>query len=71
MKIESGEEPTKMVSMVKLPCGDLARKVTYDCLQLHGRYGFVEEYDICRQCRDVRLLTIGGGTSDVMKEIIR
>jgi citronellyl-CoA dehydrogenase len=69
-KIESGEDPTKLVSMVKLFCGDLAQKVTYDCLQLHGGYGFVEEYDICRQYRDVRLLTIGGGTSEVMKEII-
>jgi citronellyl-CoA dehydrogenase len=63
-------DPTKLVSMAKLFTGDLAQKVTYDCLQIHGGFGFIEEYDICRQYRDVRLLPIGGGTSEVMKEII-
>jgi citronellyl-CoA dehydrogenase len=61
---------TKLVSMAKLFSSDLAQKVTYDCLQFHGGYGFIEEYDIARQYRDVRLLPIGGGTSEVMKEII-
>lgn len=61
---------TKIVSQAKLFSSDLAQKVTYDCLQFHGGYGFIEEYDICRQYRDVRLLPIGGGTSEVMKEII-
>jgi len=69
-KIASGEDPTKIVSMVKLFCGELAQKVTYDCLQAHGGYGFVEEYDIARQYRDVRLITIGGGTSEIMRELI-
>jgi citronellyl-CoA dehydrogenase len=61
---------TKAVSMAKLFASDLAQKVTYDCLQFHGGAGFVEEYDIARAYRDVRLLPIGGGTSEVMKEII-
>jgi citronellyl-CoA dehydrogenase len=61
---------TKAVSMAKLFSTDLAQKVTYDCLQFHGGAGFIEEYDIARQYRDVRLLPIGGGTSEVMKEII-
>jgi citronellyl-CoA dehydrogenase len=69
-KMLSGKDPTKEVSMAKLFVGDLAQKVTYDCLQFHGGYGFIEEYDICRAYRDVRLLPIGGGTSEVMKEII-
>lgn len=69
-RIQSGQDPTKLVSMAKLFAGDLAQKVTYDCLQFHGGYGFIEEYDIARQYRDVRLLPIGGGTSEVMKEII-
>ena len=69
-KIMSGQDPTKEVSMTKLFVGDLAQKITYDCLQFHGGYGFIEEYDICRAYRDVRLLPIGGGTSEVMKEII-
>lgn len=61
---------TKLVSMAKLFSTDLAQRVTYDCLQFHGGAGFIEEYDIARQFRDVRLLPIGGGTSEVMKEII-
>jgi citronellyl-CoA dehydrogenase len=69
-RIESGEDPTKLVSMAKLYSADLAQKVMYDCLQFHGGYGFMEEYDICRAFRDTRLLPIGGGTSEVMKEII-
>ncbi len=64
------QQATKIVSQAKLFAGDLAQKVTYDCLQFHGGFGFVEEYDICRSYRDVRLIPIGGGTSEVMKEII-
>ncbi len=66
----SGRDPTLEVSMAKLYVADLAQKVAYDCLQFHGGYGFIEEYDISRAYRDVRLLPIGGGTSEVMKEII-
>ena len=63
-------DPTLAVSMAKLFTADLAQKVAYDCLQFHGGYGFTEEYDICRSFRDTRLLSIGGGTSEIMKEII-
>jgi citronellyl-CoA dehydrogenase len=69
-KMVDGENPTREVSMAKLFCGELAQKVAYDCLQFHGGYGYVEEYDICRAFRDTRLITIGGGTSEVMREII-
>jgi citronellyl-CoA dehydrogenase len=69
-KINSGADPTLEVSQAKLFTADMAQKVAYDCLQFHGGYGFIEEYDICRAYRDVRLLPIGGGTSEVMKEII-
>lgn len=65
-----GVNPTREVSMAKLFNGDLAQKVAYDCMQVHGGYGYIEEYDICRAFRDTRLFTIGGGTSEVMKEII-
>lgn len=68
--IQSGDEPTLAVSMAKLHAADLAQKVAYECLQFHGGYGFIEEYDIARAYRDVRLLPIGGGTSEVMREII-
>jgi len=69
-KLIDGDNPTREVSMAKLFAGELAQKVAYDCLQFHGGYGFVEEYDICRAARDTRLITIGGGTSEVMREII-
>ena len=68
--IDSGQDPTLAVSMAKLFTADLAQKVAYDCMQFHGGYGYIEEYDICRTYRDMRLLPIGGGTSEVMKEII-
>jgi citronellyl-CoA dehydrogenase len=66
----AGEDPTLEVSMSKLFAADVAQRVIYDCLQFHGGYGFIEEYDIARTYRDMRLLPIGGGTSEVMKEII-
>jgi citronellyl-CoA dehydrogenase len=69
-KLVDGENPTREVSMAKLFAGELAQKVAYDCLQFHGGYGYIEEYDIARAYRDVRLITIGGGTSEVMREII-
>lgn len=68
--INRGEDPTLAVSMAKLFAGDLAQKVAYDCLQFHGGAGFIEEYDAARNYRDARLITIGGGTSEIMKEII-
>lgn len=58
------------ISMAKLYVAELAIKVANECLQIHGGYGYMEEYDISRAYRDVRLLSIGGGTSEIMKEII-
>ncbi len=64
------ESAVREISMAKLYSCDLACQVAYDCLQIHGGYGYMEEYDIARANRDLRLLTIGGGASEVMKEII-
>lgn len=69
-KHNRGEPALKEVSMAKLVSCDLAQKVAYDCLQAHGGAGYMEEYDVSRAFRDLRLLTIGGGTSEIMKEII-
>ncbi len=44
--------------------------MAYDCVQLHGGYGYVDEYWICRAYQDVRMLTIAAGTSEIMKEIV-
>ena len=67
---QAGEEAVKEISMVKLFTADMAQRVAYDCVQLHGGYGYMREYPIERFFRDIRLLTIGGGTSEIMKEII-
>jgi citronellyl-CoA dehydrogenase len=60
----------KEITMAKLFAGDLMQKVAYDCMQLHGGMGYVTETPIARAFRDARLITIGGGTSEVMKEIL-
>jgi acyl-CoA dehydrogenase len=70
LKFARGEDAVKEISMVKLFTADMAQRVAYDCVQLHGGYGYMREYAIERFFRDMRLMTIGGGTSEVMKEII-
>ena len=67
---DAKESPVKEISMAKLVAGDLAQRVAYDCQQFYGGMGYIEETDIARAWRDIRLLTIGGGTSEIMKEII-
>src|SRR5438445_1878556 len=64
------EPAVKEISMAKLFAGDLIQRVVYDCMQFHGGMGYVVETPIARAFRDARLLSIGGGTSEIMKEII-
>ncbi|MBU1669661.1 MAG: acyl-CoA dehydrogenase family protein [Actinobacteria bacterium] len=65
-----GKNPIKEASEAKLFCGRMACEVVDTCLQIFGGYGFMEEYEIARGYRDIRLMPIGGGTDEVMKEII-
>ncbi|WP_034921408.1 acyl-CoA dehydrogenase family protein [Gillisia sp. CAL575] len=60
----------KEASMSKLLSTKMADKVIYDCLQLLGGYGYMEEYPMARLLRDSRLGPIGGGTSEILREII-
>ncbi len=64
------EDATKEITMAKLFAGELACKVADRCLQAHGGFGYSEEFPISRYYRDIRLITIGGGTSEIMKEIL-
>jgi citronellyl-CoA dehydrogenase len=64
------QEALREISMAKLFCCELAVHTIDRCLQVYGGYGYTDEFDISRAWRDVRLLTIGAGTSEVMKEII-
>ena len=70
LKFRDRVDAVKEISMVKLFTAEMAQKVAYDCVQLHGGYGYMREYPIERFFRDIRLMTIGGGTSEIMKEII-
>jgi acyl-CoA dehydrogenase len=70
LQFQDHEDAVKEISMVKLFTAEMAQKVAYDCVQLHGGYGYMREYPVERFFRDARLLTIGGGTSEIMREII-
>jgi len=69
-KFAAGEECVREISMVKLFTGEMVNRVAYDCVQLHGGYGYMREYAVERFARDARLMTIGGGTSEIMREVI-
>ena len=58
------------VSMAKLFATEVANRVAYQAVQLHGGYGYMREFPVERFFRDVRLWTIASGTSEIMKEII-
>ena len=68
--INRGVDCTREISMAKLFCTETAVEISTRCLQVYGGYGYIEEYEIARSFRDTRLWTIGGGTSEIMKEII-
>jgi citronellyl-CoA dehydrogenase len=65
-----GQKCTREITMAKLYSSELSQKVAYDCMQMFGGFGYTTEYAIGRHWRDVRLHTIGAGTSEIMKEII-
>lgn len=65
-----GKDIVKKVSMAKWWLTEMANRVAYDSLQLHGGFGYMEEYPICRAYRDVRVSSIAAGTTEIMKHII-
>ncbi|RDV39864.1 acyl-CoA dehydrogenase [Bradymonadaceae bacterium TMQ3] len=67
---ERGIPCQREISMAKMMVGETAMSVIDGCLQLHGGMGYVEEGPVARAWRDTRLLSIGGGTTEIMKEII-
>ncbi len=69
MKTE-GLDTTREISMGKLVAGQLSFKVSNGCLQMFGGMGYMNESLITRNFRDTRLLSIGGGADEIMKEII-
>jgi len=69
-KYLEGENPIREVSMAKYYTSEVAFKVADECVQVHGGYGYMMEFPAQRAWRDSRLGPIGGGTSEIMKEII-
>ena len=69
-KLANGEECAREVSMAKIFSAKMGDYVATTCLQLHGGYGYMREYEIERFFRDVRINAIGGGTSEILKEIV-
>jgi alkylation response protein AidB-like acyl-CoA dehydrogenase len=65
-----GELSTYEASMAKLWCSEMQGRVVDAGVQLHGGYGFMREYEICRLYADARVQRIYGGTSEIMKELI-
>jgi acyl-CoA dehydrogenase len=66
----AGVDALREVSSAKLLSCRAAVEVADDAVQLHGGYGYMREYDVERALRDARLGPIGGGTDEIMKEII-
>jgi acyl-CoA dehydrogenase len=66
----AGKDIVKRVSMGKAWIPEMANRVAYHCVQLHGGYGYMEEYPICRFARDVRVIPIFAGSTEVMKVIV-
>jgi alkylation response protein AidB-like acyl-CoA dehydrogenase len=66
----SGQDCIRDVSMAKLLTQRTVLEIADQSLQIHGGYGYMREYGIERAVRDARLGPIGGGTDEIMKEII-
>jgi alkylation response protein AidB-like acyl-CoA dehydrogenase len=69
-KMDKGEYVVREATISKLKSTKMADEVIYNCLQFLGGYGYIEDYPMARLLRDSRLGTIGGGTSEILKEII-
>ncbi len=69
-RLDMGEYVVKEATMSKLQSTKMADDVIYQCLQFLGGYGYMEEYPLARLSRDSRLGPIGGGTSEILREII-
>ena len=69
-RFEEGEGVVREVSMAKLFTQRTLVEIADEAVQIHGGYGYMKEYEVERALRDARLGPIGGGTDEIMKEII-
>jgi alkylation response protein AidB-like acyl-CoA dehydrogenase len=69
-QLATGELTAVDAALAKWWCSELQNKVADRCLQLHGGYGYMDEYPVSKAWRDARVQMIYGGTNEIMKEII-
>jgi acyl-CoA dehydrogenase len=69
-KLVAGELDTETAAMAKWWITDVQQEVIDECVQLHGGYGYMNEYLVCRMFADSRVQRIYGGTNEIMKELI-
>jgi short/branched chain acyl-CoA dehydrogenase len=67
---DRGEPFTLTAAQAKLKTGRLAVRATEEAVQIHGGYGYIEEYPVCRFYRDAKVLTIGEGTDEIQQMVI-
>jgi hypothetical protein len=67
---DAGQKVTKLASMAKFFAGEVCVRVADRALQIHGGYGFVKDYPVEKFYRDVKLCTIGEGTTEIQKLVI-
>jgi short-chain 2-methylacyl-CoA dehydrogenase len=67
---DQGQPFGLVAAQAKLKTGRLAVRATEEAVQIHGGYGFIEEYPVCRFYRDAKILTIGEGTDEVQQMVI-
>jgi short/branched chain acyl-CoA dehydrogenase len=67
---DQGRSFTLTAAQAKLKTGRLAVRCSEEAVQIHGGYGYIEEYPVCRFYRDAKILTIGEGTDEVQQMVI-
>jgi len=67
---DQGKDFTKQAAMAKLMASEVAEKVSFNAIQIHGGYGYSQEFPVERIYRDQRLMSIGEGTSQVQRMVI-
>ncbi|MGW9129045.1 acyl-CoA dehydrogenase family protein, partial [Paenibacillus chitinolyticus] len=67
---DNGRKFTKEAAMAKLYASEVAMSATHQAIQIHGGYGYMREYQVERFFRDARLLEIGEGTSEILRNVI-
>ena len=67
---DRGEKFTQAASMAKLFASEMANRVAYQALQIHGGYGYIKDFPVERYYRDVRVFTIYEGTSEIQRKVI-